>query len=244
MELIICDSYEALSKKAADDLTRFVSSTHEPLVCTASGDSPAGLYRELAHRARTKELNLSHWYFVGLDEWKGMNGADEGSCRFHLDQQFFHPAKVEENSIMFFDGRSENPEEECTKTEDFIRQHGGIDVVILGLGLNGHVGMNEPGTSPDLRSHVTDIDPQTQQTGQKYFNTPQVLSHGITLGLATLMEARKILLIVNGAHKAAIVHKILKEASGDELPATLLLRHPDLTIYLDKEAAGLIEKDE
>jgi len=229
-----------LAKKAAEDLIHFLTPVKNPLVCVASGDSPAGLYRELVEKVKEGNTNMSGWYFVGLDEWMGMNGDDEGSCRFHLNQQFFDAAKIEKERICFFDGTSSNPEEECGHVENFIDQHGGIDVAILGLGLNGHIGMNEPGTSPALRSHLTKIDPLTQQVGQKYFTQPKNLSHGLTLGIKTIKEAKNIMLIVTGAHKASIVQKILEEEISEQLPASLLRNHPGLTIYLDKPASQFI----
>lgn len=239
MNIKISDSYRELSKQATDEILEFASSSKGPVICTASGDSPAGLYNELVQRVKENKADISDWKFVGLDEWAGMNGHDEGSCRYHLNNQLYHPLKIPEYKICFFDGRADNPEQECVKTENFIKQNGGIAVAILGLGLNGHVGMNEPGTSPLLRSHIADIDPQTQEVGQKYFTKPQELSHGLTLGLATIMEAKKIILIVTGSHKAAIVKKILEE-DPPQLPASLLRNHPGLTIYLDKQAAQLI----
>lgn len=239
MNIKISDSYGELSKQAANEILQFASGKKHPLICTASGDSPAGLYKELVQRVKENKAAISNWKFVGLDEWEGMNGDDEGSCRYHLNNQFYHPLQISEDKICFFDGRAANPEEECAKTEKFIKQNGGVDVAILGLGLNGHIGMNEPGTSALLRSHVADIDPQTQQVGQKYFTKPQQLSHGLTLGLATIMEAKKIMLIVTGSHKAAIVRQILEE-DPPQLPASLLRNHPGLTIYLDKQAAQLI----
>ena len=241
MKLIIADTYEDLSRMAADNVLQLVKSIEHPLICTASGDSPAGLYRELVDRGAHKQLDIDPLHFVGLDEWVGMDGNDEGSCRYHLNQQLFYPLKVQEEKICFFNGRAKDLNVECEKVETFIQQHGGIDIAIVGLGLNGHVGMNEPGTPQTIRSHVADIDPLTQQVGQKYFTKKQTLSHGITLGLATIMEARSIFLLVSGSHKAAIVQKILNEEVSGELPAILLRQHPSLMVYLDKEAAALIK---
>src|SRR5438552_16819935 len=106
--------------------------TREPLICTASGHSPAGLYKELTDRVNQKQLDISDWYFVGLDEWVDLNGSDEGSCRYHLDRELFRPLNVDNNKICFFDGRAENLQKECENVDEFIAQHKGIDVVILG----------------------------------------------------------------------------------------------------------------
>ena len=240
MKIIVADTHDAMSKTVADDIIQLMRAAKHPLICTASGDSPAGLYKQLVQKVNTKELNVSDWYFVSLDEWAGMNGKDEGSCRFHLNNELFDPLKVPAERICFFDGRADNLEMECTEVENFIKTHGGVDVAIVGLGMNGHVGMNEPGTSASLRSHVADIDPVTQKTGQKYFKEQRQLTHGVTLGLATIMEATNIILLVNGGHKAQIVQRVLEGDISETLPASLLRNHAGLKVYLDREAAALL----
>jgi glucosamine-6-phosphate isomerase len=240
MKIIVCNTYEELSKQIADDLIEITRSSGQPLICTASGDSPAGLYKELVSRVKKKEVDISSWQFLGLDEWAGMNEDDEGSCRFHLNNQFFNQLQIQNERICFFNGRADNPQEECARIENFISKHHGIDVAILGLGMNGHVGMNEPGTSSETRSHFAVIDPQTQAVGQKYFSQQKKLSHGLTLGLGTLKEAKHIMLIVTGGHKASIIQKVLQNEISEELPASLLRDHPGLTVYLDKPAAKFI----
>jgi len=240
MKLIIANTNATMSKQVADEITHIMQSRKEPLICTASGDSPAGLYREIVDRVHHQQLDVSRWFFVGLDEWVPMNGNDEGSCRYHLNQQLFNPLQIAGDRICFFDGRANDLSKECTKTEQFVERHGGIDVAILGLGMNGHIGMNEPGTSAELHSHVVDLDPLTQQVGQKYFTKQQKLSKGITLGIATLMEARNIVLLISGKHKAGIARAIIEEDISEKLPGTLLRHHPSLKIYLDEEAAAEI----
>ena len=240
MKIFVGDTYEKMSRQAVGDILELTQYLKNPVLCTASGDTPAGLYKELIREVHEKKIDVSGWYFVSLDEWIGLNGDDEGSCRFHLNNQLFNPLQVATDHIGFFDGRQKPPEKECENVEHFIRQHGGISIAILGLGMNGHVGMNEPGTSAVLRSHVTNLDTQTQKIGQKYFKKEQSLSQGITLGLATLMESRSIVLLVNGGHKAKIVRQVLEGEISDKLPASLLRRHPGLKVYLDKEAAALL----
>jgi glucosamine-6-phosphate isomerase len=240
MEIFVADTYEALSKQAANDVIQLMRSVREPVLCPASGDSPASLYKQFTDRFNKDRLDFSAWYFVGLDEWAGMNGSDEGSCRFHLDNQLFEPLHIHPERICFFDGRASDLESECIRIENFIAVHGGIHVAIVGLGTNGHIAMNEPGTPAGSRSHVAAIDPVTQQAGQKYFKEPKEISQGITLGLATIMEARHIILLANGSHKAGIIKRIIKEEISEELPATILRGHPSLKIYLDAAAAQLL----
>lgn len=240
MKIIVADSYEKLSQQATDDVIELMQSFNHPLLCTASGDSPAAIYNNIVDRVSKNEIDISDWSFVGLDEWVGLNGDDEGSCRFCLNNQLFDPLKVAADKISFFDGKSKNLDKECKNVDDFILHYGRIDVAVLGLGMNGHIGMNEPGTSASLRSHVIALDPVTQKVGQKYFKKKQALKEGITLGMATLLESNYIFLIVTGAHKAKIVKQILEGEISEQLPATLLRKHPEVKLYLDTDAAKLI----
>ncbi|MBC7949998.1 MAG: glucosamine-6-phosphate deaminase [Chitinophagaceae bacterium] len=241
MEIIITETYEELSGRSAMEAIRLTSTDRPSLICPASGDSTAGMYKALVDLSARGKADLSRWTYVGLDEWMGMNGNDEGSCRYHLDRQLFQPLEVPKQKIRFFDGRAADPEKECQEVEDFIASHGGIDVVILGLGMNGHIGMNEPGASASLRSHLSQLDPMTQAVGQKYFKQQQSLTQGITLGIASILAAKNIIVLVSGEHKAEIAARVLSEEISDALPGTFLRRHPALTIYLDEAAAKFIK---
>ena len=242
MQLFISDTYETMSAQAAEAVMQKITYQRNGLLSPASGDSPTGLYKELVNRLTNKNIDISGWKFVGLDEWLGMNGNDEGSCRFYLDKQLFNPLHIAKNNICFFEGKAKDLNNECDTVERFIKENGGIDVAIVGLGLNGHVGMNEPGTSPSLHSHVAEIDPLTQQVGQKYFKEKTHISKGLTLGIANLMEAKNVILIVSGSKKAEIVRQVLEEEISEQLPASFLRNHKNYTVYLDAEAASLLEK--
>lgn len=242
MKIFIGDNYEVMSKKVAGDVLELVRNYGRPLLCVASGDSPAGLYKELVHRVNTEKLDTSDWSFVSLDEWAGMNGSDEGSCRFYLNNQLFDPLAVSKDRLQFFDGKADL-QEQCNEVENFIQKLGGIDIAIVGLGLNGHVGMNEPGTSASSRSHIANLDPITQKTGQKYFKEKRELTNGVTLGLGTLMEARHIILVVSGKNKAEIVQQILEGKISEELPGSLLRNHANCKVYLDTAAASMLHPE-
>jgi glucosamine-6-phosphate isomerase len=241
MKLAISETYEAMSKQAAADMLQLLQSIKQPLICTASGASPAGLYKELVHLIQTNGIDTSNWYFVGLDEWKGMNEQDEGSSKAQVNEQLLQPLQIKEDHVCFFDGRANDLEKECQRIEDFIKQHGGIDIAILGIGVNGHIAMNEPGTSASLRSHIADIHPGTQQIGQKYFKEPRQIDKGITLGIATIREAKHLLLLASGGSKTDIMYKMLYDPISEDLPATLLKQHFNLSVYVDAEAGKLIK---
>jgi glucosamine-6-phosphate isomerase len=241
MKIFVAETYDELSARLADQLLALLRGKRAPLLCVASGHTPKGLYQELVKRVANGEADVSAWSFVGLDEWLGMNASDEGSCRFHLDRDLFWPLRVPSERICFFDGRAADGAAECIRIEEFIKHHGGIDAAVVGLGMNGHVGMNEPGTPPDLHAHVAQLHPVTQQVGQKYFTEKKELTGGLTLGPADLMEARSVFLVVNGHHKAEIVQKALEGPLTQTVPASLLRRHQQLHVYLDKEAASRLQ---
>ena len=243
MKVFIEDTYEAMSSRAAADLLLLLQTIDKPLICVASGASTAGLYKGLVHLVKEAALNTSAWNFVSLDEWIGMDGTDEGSCRNQLDQQLFHPLSIPEQRICFFGGKAEDTESECAKIEAFIQQFKQIDVAILGIGVNGHIGMNEPGTSAVLRSHIAAIHVSTQQIGQRFFKEPRQLDAGLTLGIATLLDANHIMLLASGESKAKSVYGMINEPQSEEMPATIIRDHKNLVVYLEKEAAALISSN-
>jgi glucosamine-6-phosphate isomerase len=242
MKIVIADSYELMSKQAADAIANITQSIAEPLVCVPSGDSPKALYKEWKLQQEKKIIDIHNWYFLGLDEWIGLDENDEGSCRYMLNRDLFHPLNIQEEKICCFNGNTTNTEAECNRIENYIHQHKAIDIAILGLGMNGHVGLNEPGTLPQLYSHVSNIHPVTNKTGQKYFSKPQSLTQGITLGLATLMEAKHLILLVSGQKKADILKQAIEDDVTENVPASLLRSHPQFYIYADKDAAGMLKQ--
>ena len=242
MELFIYDTYEKMSAEAAKKVMHVISAKRKTVLSPASGDTPKGLYAELVSMIQKNKTDISELGFIGLDEWLGMNGEDEGSCRFYLDQELFNPLQINKNKIAFFYGKAQIPLEECRKIDDFILGLNGIDLAIVGLGMNGHVGMNEPGVSPDLHSHVAEIDPITQEVGQKYFKQHTSLTKGITLGLQHLLDAKKAILIANGIKKADIIRKTLEETITPQVPASIMRRHSNGMIMIDEEAAADLTK--
>jgi galactosamine-6-phosphate isomerase len=241
MKIIISNNYEAMSEKAYEDIVAIMQAASKPLICVASGDSPSGIYKNIVKNVNSNEINIDSWSFLGLDEWVGLNGDDEGSCRYHLNRELFTPLNILSNRICFFDGAAANLEDECKITEAYIKELNRIEIAILGLGMNGHIGMNEPHTSIKTRSHIVNLDPITIEVGQKYFKKPQALTKGISLGIETLLDAKHIVLVVSGTKKAAIVKQVIEGPISEAVPASLLRNHPNCIIYLDDAAASALK---
>lgn len=236
MDIFLEKDYNTLSAAAAKHLLSLARKKPSPLVCVASGDSPAVLYHEIIAQKNANET--ASWNFVGLDEWQGMNASDEGSCQWHLHQQLFQPLKVEAGRICFFDGRTASLEAECRRIDQFITDHDGIDIAVIGLGSNGHIGMNEPERDPTLTAHIAELDPSTIKTAQKYFKKETTITGGLTLGIASILSAKHIFLIVSGTHKAAIIKQLMESEPTPALPVTWLKNHPNAYLYLDEAAAS------
>jgi glucosamine-6-phosphate isomerase len=241
MQCFIADTYESMSAQCADAIADIIKLGVSPLVCVPSGDSPKGLYNEWKLQQGKNIINVHDWYFLGLDEWIGLGRNDEGSCSHMLNRDLFFPLEIDPEKICCFDGNAKDTAAECNRIESYIHQHTAIDVAILGLGMNGHVGLNEPGTSPSLRLHVSEIHPVTKQVGQKYFSSPQQLTKGITLGIATLMEARHVILVVSGEKKTAVLQQAIEGEITPQLPASLLRNHPCFMVFADQAAASMLK---
>lgn len=230
-------SYAALCRAVADEIAAVVRSRPNALVCLASGHSPLGVFACLIDDVRNGRLNLSHCEWVGLDEWMGMNGADPGSCRQMMDEFLFHPLGVSPAKIHFFDGRAAHPMGEVDRIAKRIAEAGGLDVMLVGIGTNGHIAMNEPGTPFSTHTHISALAAETIEVGQKYFQSPTPLEKGITLGLADFAESRLPILMANGPKKAAIIKRLLHEDQNEQLPASILHGLNHALLMTDQEAS-------
>jgi glucosamine-6-phosphate isomerase len=222
MQIEQYQNYPALSKAVANAMMDTIRSKNNALICVATGNTPIGPYKHFVEMVKETGLDCSKVRFVGLDEWLGLSPENEGTCHHFLHQHLFHPLQISPWQYRLFKGLATQPEAECKAMNDFLDKEGPIDLLLLGIGMNGHLGFNEPGTPWHYRSHVIYLSETTQVVGQQYFNQPMELKQGITLGPADLVQAKKILLMANGSHKQAIVNRLLEEEAGINLPASLL----------------------
>lgn len=239
MKLKIFTDYEKTSTALAEEIMELLSLKLNSNICLAAGDTPKGLFKVLRERA-TNTDTFSQCEFFGLDEWVGLGRKDKGSCKNLVYSELLEPLNISEERIHFFDALSENLEQECSKIDSLIDEKGGLDIVVLGIGMNGHVGFNEPGARLESGSHVIELDEVTKTVGQKYFSKKTKLSHGITLGLKQLLSSKHVFLLVCGKNKSPIVKRTLEEAISLEVPASNLRLNEDLTVYLDEAAATLL----
>ncbi|GHD63070.1 6-phosphogluconolactonase [Jeongeupia chitinilytica] len=209
------------------------------VLCLAGGDTPRAAYARLVEMHRAGEVDLSQVTYVGLDEWVGLPADYPGSCRAFMQETVFGPLAVPPERIVFYDAMADDLQAECRQIDDFLAAHGPLDLVLLGMGMNGHLGMNEPGCIVDSGSIVTELDAVTVSVGQKYFGAQQpVLKQGITLGIGSIMQAHCAVLMVSGEKKAETVCKALQLEVGNAVPASLLRQHRHAIAMLDAAAAS------
>ncbi len=240
MKHTVFSDYNTLSQGAAERVIKVLRDDPDGLYCFAGGDTPRETYRRLVFAARQGEIDLRRAKFVGLDEWVGLSAADPGSCRYFLDQELFKPLEIEPDQIGFFDGTNPDLEFECQKVTRFIDRHGPIQLAVLGIGVNGHLGFNEPGSPFTSTVRCVDLSATTQQVGQKYFTAPRQLSRGITLGLAQIRAGQEVLLLANGPTKTAICAELMNDGVSERLPASVLHWHPHAQLLVDSIAAERI----
>jgi glucosamine-6-phosphate isomerase len=238
MDIQVFRSYEELSNKAAEEIVSTIKLKPESVICLASGHSPQRTCEIFVQQVRQKKIDISRTTFIGLDEWMGISPEDPGSSQYFLKNNIINPLDLQKSNYHLFDVMAPNLVEECAKMDKVITQRGGIDLMVVGIGLNGHIGFNEPGVSLSLTCHVAELDETTKHVGQKYFSEEKTLKDGITLGLSHLMHAKKVLLLANGTNKAAIVAKALKGEVSNMVPASILQTHANSLILLDQDAAS------
>jgi galactosamine-6-phosphate isomerase len=240
MEVTIFKDYELLSQQTAGEVIGLVKEKPDAVICLASGSSPLGTCQWIVKKANAEHVDLSEVSFIGLDEWVGVAKENTGSCYFFFQENLFKPLQISEDQTFLFDSAAADWQKECKKMDELIAAKSGIDLMIVGIGMNGHIGFNEPGVGSDLLSHVIDLEETTRSVGQKYFSAPTELSKGITLGLGHLLKAKKAILIASGQAKAGIIKKAVQGEVTSSLPATIMQEHPNGFVYLDQQAACLL----
>lgn len=240
MDIKIFDDYQTLSIATALQIVDTVSRHSNAVLCLAAGNTPALTYDFVVRLSRERDVDFSQVTFIGLDEWVGVAPGNSGSCACFLNQHIFVPLSISAKRIFLFDALAPDLEFECVKMNDTIARVNGIDLMLVGVGMNGHIGFNEPGATSSSYAHVVLLDETTQSVGQKYFDTDMKIGTGITLGVAQLLESKKVMVIASGTSKASIIKRALDGAISGDVPASYVRMHANSACMLDKAAASLI----
>ena len=239
MKIIITRDYQEMSERASGLVLDLVKAKPDAVLGLATGNTPLGLYRALATAYAQGKASFAKVKTFNLDDYVGLPRASRDSFWHYMQDNFFSQVDIKPEHIYLLDGTAKNLADEAANYERQILDEGGIDLQILGIGMDGHIGFCEPGASFTSRTGVVNLTRSTREVNaQNLLEIKEVPAQGITMGLGTIMEAQKIILLANGRHKAFILHHALYGPVTEAVPASLLQRHPDCTVIIDAPAAG------
>jgi galactosamine-6-phosphate isomerase len=241
MELKVYTDYNAMSAAAANMLIDCIRKKPAALLCFATGDTPKLCYQIIAEIAKKDKIDFGKCFIIGLDEWLGVPADNTGSCYHFLQKYLLEPLALLPSQFHLFDSLTTNEKAECERMNKLVEEKGPIDFMVVGVGMNGHIGFNEPGTDLDSMAHVAILDETTRIVGKKYFQNEVPISKGITLGLKQVMQAKTVLMIANGKTKSSVIKRAIEEDIGTPFPASLLRLHKNGILMIDKEAASELQ---
>ncbi|MCM3181876.1 glucosamine-6-phosphate deaminase [Priestia megaterium] len=241
MNIIQVKNYSEMSAKAADML---ISKLHEKPnmnLGLATGGTPKGLYDHLIQDHKEHGTSYKHVTSFNLDEYVGMKPQDPNSYHYYMADALFNHIDIDVSNTHVPNGLADTPEEECRRYDEMIQNHGGIDLQILGIGQNGHIGFNEPGTSFNSPTHIVTLEESTRKANARYFTSlDEVPTQAITMGIESIMKSKEILLLISGEAKAEAMYQLLNGEITENFPASILKKHHCVTIIADQEALAKV----
>jgi glucosamine-6-phosphate isomerase len=241
MKIIAVKDKEELGKRAAAIISGLVHRKPDAVLGLATGGTPVETYRQLVADYQANRTSYKKVRAVNLDEYVGLSTSDPNSYHAYMEQHLFDYIDLPKAQHHVPDGNAPVLEKACSDYDQLIDQLGGIDLQLLGIGRNGHIGFNEPGTSFTIGTHIVNLTESTRAANARYFANPEdVPDQAITMGIGTILKSRQILLIASGESKAEAMHHLLMLHEPDnDFPASALLSHPSVTVIADKEALSL-----
>ena len=241
MKIIRTKDYADMSRKAANIISAQVIMKPDCVLGLATGGTPVGTYEKLVERYNEGDLDFSAVTSVNLDEYRGLPKDHPESYWSFMHENLFKHINVREDRIFIPNGENLNAEEVCREYDRIIEAVGGIDMQILGIGLDGHIGFNEPADHFEKNTHCVDLTESTIEANKRFFNSKDEVPHqAYTMGILPIMQAKKVIMIANGRNKADIIKKAFTGPVTPEVPASILQMHPDFTLIADKDALSEI----
>lgn len=240
MKIIKAKDYEEMSRRAADVISAQIIMKPDCVLGLATGSSPEGTYEKLIERYNQGDLDFGDVTTVNLDEYRGLSKENDQSYYYFMHSHLFDYVNINPERTFLPDGMSEDPDKECARYEEVIRATGGVDLQLLGLGRNGHIGFNEPGEFFEKGTHCVDLHQSTIEANKRFFaSADDVPRQAFSMGIQTIMKARKILVVVSGEDKAEAVRNCFFGPVTPKVPGSILQMHPDVTVVADESALSL-----
>lgn len=237
MKIYKSKNYTDLSRKAAKIVSAQIIMKPHCTLGLATGSTPVGIYKQLIEWYKKGDLDFSDVRTINLDEYKGLSLEDPQSYRFYMNNELFNHVNIKIENTYLPNGLEDNTDLECQRYNKIISQGNGIDLQILGLGHNGHIGFNEPGEVFEKETHCVTLTQSTIEANAKYFDPPESIpKFAYTMGIKSIMQAKKILVVVSGASKAQALYKSFFGPITPQVPASILQLHNDVTLVADEEA--------
>ena len=241
MRIIKTKDYADMSRKAANIIAAQVIAKPDCVLGLATGSTPIGTYKELIKAYENGDLDFSQVKTANLDEYRGLEKTNDQSYDYFMKENLFNHININFENLNIPNGEKPDAEEECARYEAVVKALGGQDLQLLGMGHNGHIGFNEPADEFPKETHCVDLQESTIQANKRFFEKVEdVPTQAYTMGIGTIMQAKKILVVASGADKAEIIKKAFFGPITPQVPASILQLHADVTVVVDEAAGSLI----
>lgn len=237
MKIIVCENYAEMSARAAELIADLVKAKPDCVLGLATGSTPVGMYKELIAKNTAGEISFKDVTTYNLDEYYPIEPTHEQSYRYFMNVNLFDHIDINKEKTFVPNGLTENPEEEGAAYDAAIEAAGGVDLQVLGIGQNGHIAFNEPDDALIAGTHITALTEDTIDANSRFFaSRDDVPTRAFTMGIGSIMKAKKIILLANGANKHAAIAQMLDDKITTQCPATILKAHADVYLFCDKAA--------
>lgn len=245
MKLIEAKDYHEMSMLAAEVILDQIKEKNDSVLGLATGGTVLGTYQQLILDHQQNKTAYQHIKTFNLDEYAGLSRQDENSYHAYMKKHFFDEVNIPFSQTFLPNGEALDMKAECENYDQKMEELGGIDLQLLGIGQNGHIGFNEPGSSFESKTHLVALEQSTREANARYFDTIEdVPTHAVTMGIATIMKSKKVLLLASGLQKSSILYDLFHSDVTSSIPATILRDHPNTIIIADQEALSKLHQDE
>ena len=238
MKIVVKKDYESMSKAASKIFIEAIKNKPDIALGLATGSTPIGMYKELIRSHKEEGLDFSRVKTFNLDEYIGLSHEHPSSYGYFMDNELFNHINIDKENVFIPDGEAKDIEKHCNEYDKMILDAGGIDLMLLGIGEDGHIAFNEPADVLSVKTSVAKLAKSTIEVNSRFFNSvDEVPKTAITMGMGSILKSKKIVLLANGVNKSDVIKKLLKEDKvSPQLPVSFLLLHPDVTVIVDELA--------
>ncbi|WP_394219865.1 glucosamine-6-phosphate deaminase [Halobacillus trueperi] len=243
MNIIVARDYKQLSQTASQMIEDQITKKPDAVLGLATGGTPLGTYKELINSYKEGRADYRLLSTINLDEYVGLNPEHHQSYRYFMDQNFFQFINIDAKNTYIPYGKAEGLEQECRRYEEVIDTIGPPDLQLLGIGENGHIGFNEPGTSFDSETHIVNLTDSTREANARFFESMEdVPTKAITMGIRSILKSQTIILLASGERKADAIYELIHGDPDEQFPASSLKNHDDLTLIVDEDAYKKVQQ--